>query len=191
MNVLIVYAHPNPASFSFGLKELAEKELAKKGYSVKTKDLYANGFDPILSGADLQGIYTGNIPADIKAEQEAINEADLLVFVYPIWWTGLPAMVKGYIDRVFSYGFAYKVGATGIEQLLTSKKALLLTPHGTPKEYYEPSGMLKSLVQTEDGGIFNFCGIEVLKHFFFAMMGKEQADREAYLAEVSQYIKNM
>jgi NAD(P)H dehydrogenase (quinone) len=189
MNTLVIYAHPNPASFSSALKSKIEQTLIAKGDNVKVRDLYEMNFNSVLSANDLAGVYSGNTPADIVAEQEIITWANTIVMVYPIWWTGLPAIAKGYIDRVFTYGFAYKVGEQGIEGLLKGRKAILVTPHGTPKEYYEPSGMWKSLMQTQDKGIFEFCGIEVSKHFFFPMMGTEQVDRENYLKEVEDYLK--
>lgn len=189
MNSLIIYAHPNPASFSAALKSEIEKALEAKGDQLKVRDLYALNFNCILSGADLSGIYSGNIPEDIKVEQDIISWADNIILIYPIWWTGLPAIAKGYIDRVFTYGFAYKVGENGVEGLLKGKKAYLITPHGTPKEYYEPSGMLNSLTQTQDKGIFEFSGIETGKHFYFPMMGTDQSQREEYLKEVNAFFK--
>jgi len=189
MNTLIIYAHPNPASFTSAVKSIVLKTLEAKGDQVKVRDLYEMNFNNVLSAADMGGIYSGNLPEDIKAEQELLTWAERIVMVYPIWWTGLPAIAKGYIDRVFTYGFAYKVGENGVEGLLKGKQAVLLTPHGTPKEYYEPSGMWNSLTQTQDKGIFGFCGVETKKHFFFPMMGTELSQREAYLKEVEDYFK--
>lgn len=189
MNTLIIYAHPNPASFSSAIKETIEKSFKAKGSEVTVRDLYAINFNPILSGSDLQQIHSGSTPADIKVEQDLITKADNLVFIYPIWWTGLPAMVKGYIDRVFSYGFSYIATENGIEGQLKGKKVIIATPHGTPRAYYEPTGMWNSLMHTQDKGIFEFCGIEVSKHFFFPMMGTEQIDREGYLKEVETFVE--
>ncbi|NVN94810.1 MAG: NAD(P)H-dependent oxidoreductase [Bacteroidetes bacterium] len=189
MNTLIIYAHPNPASFSSALKSKIEQTLIAKGDNVKVRDLYEMNFNSVLSANDLAGVYAGNTPDDIVAEQELISWANTIVMVYPIWWAGLPAIAKGYIDRVFTYGFAYKVGEQGIEGLLKGRNVILVTPHGTPKQYYEPSGMWNSMAQTQDKGIFEFCGIEVIKHFFLPMMGTEQTDREAYLNDVATYIK--
>ena len=188
MNTLVVYAHPNLASFSNGVLKTVVETLESKKHTVTVRDLYATNYNPVLSGQDLAGIYSGNLPKEIADEQALITKADLLVLVYPLWWTGLPAILKGWVDRTFTYGFAYKVGANGIEGLLKGKKALLITPHGTPKEYYEPSGMFNSLIQTQDKGIFAFSGIET-EHLFFAVMGTEQAQREAYLLEVKSKIE--
>jgi len=191
MNTLIVYAHPNPASFSSAAKSVIEKTLIEKGHEIKVRDLYATNFNCVLSAEDLGGIYSGNTPADIKAEQDIITWANNIIMVYPIWWTGLPAIVKGWVDRVFTYGFAYKVGEKGIEGLLKGRKVVLVTPHGTPKEYYEPSGMYNSLTQTQDKGIFEFSGITVEKHFFLPVMGKERPELEAYLNEIAEFVGKM
>ncbi len=191
MNTLIIYAHPNPASFSNSIKDTFIQAFKSKGDTVTLRDLYATNFNPVLSADDLQAIHSGNTPEDIKAEQKLITEADNLVFIYPIWWTGLPAIMKGYIDRVLTYGFSYIATENGIEGLLKGKKVIIATPHGTPKAYYEPSGMWKSLSQTQDQGIFEFCGIEVSNHFFFPMMGTEDHDRKNYLKEVEDFVAKM
>ncbi len=87
--------------------------------------------------------------------------------IYPIWWTGLPAILKGYIDRVFSYGFAYALGEEGIMKLLAGKKGFIINTHGTPNEIYDQIGMTAGMKLTSDTGIFDFVGIEPVGHLFF------------------------
>ncbi len=190
MKSLIIYAHPNPASFTNGLKNKVEEQLKACGHEVKIRDLYAENFNCVLSGSDLGGIYSGAVPSDIKIEQEYLTWADNYILIHPIWWSGLPAIIKGYIDRVLCYGFAYSIGATGVEGLLKGKKIVLLTPHGMPYEMYESMGMHKSFAQTQDIGIWQFCGVEVCKHFFFGMSGKQRAELEEYLKQVEEYFAN-
>lgn len=189
MKQLIVYAHPNPASFNHAILETARETLAAKGDEVVVRDLYVLNFDPVLKGSDFEKLMAGKTPADIKAEQDYIRWADTLVFIYPIWWVGMPAMIKGYIDRVFTQGFAFSIGANGIEKLLAGKRAVIFNTHGQPREYYEACGMFDSLKKTSDFGIFEFCGISVTQHSFFgAVPYVDDAARKGYLAEVKKVL---
>ena len=124
MKNLIVYTHPNPVSFGNAIKEQVIAACKSMGREYVLRDLYEMGFDPVLKGSDFTGIQNGQIPLDVKVEQEHILTADIITFVYPVWWTGMPALLKGYIDRVFSYGFAYTVNDGGIVPLLKGKKVL-------------------------------------------------------------------
>jgi len=79
-------------------------EFRKAGKELPLRDLYAMNFSPVLAAADFSAIQNGSVCDDVRAEQEQIRAADVLIVVYPLWWSGMPAMLKGYIDRVFSYG---------------------------------------------------------------------------------------
>ncbi len=183
MKALVVYSHPNPASFCHAILETVAETLKTKGHDVVIRDLYALKFDPVLKPADFEGIQAGKIPGDIKAEQDHIAWADLMVVIHPVWWTGLPAMIKGYIDRVFSYGFAYSVNDQGIVKLLGDKKVVILSTQGTPQEAYEASGMFGAMKKTSDMGIYQFCGMEVMDHLFFpAVPYVDDNARKDYLA---------
>jgi NAD(P)H dehydrogenase (quinone) len=115
-----------------------------------------------------------------------------MIVIHPIWWTGLPAMIKGYFDRVFSYGFAYSADANGIIKLLTGKKAIVFNTQGTPQEIYEQAGMFDALKKTSDTGIFGFCGIEVLSHHFFgAVPYVKDAKRKDYLSTVQKTMESL
>jgi NAD(P)H dehydrogenase (quinone) len=189
MKHLIVYSHPNPASFCHAILETTVSTLKAKGQDVKVRDLYAFGFDPVLKGGDLAGFKSGNISGDIRTEQDLITWADFIIMIYPVWWTGIPAMIKGYIDRVFSFGFAYSAGEWGPVGLLTDKKAIIFNTMGGTKEIYEEAGMFDAMIKTSDKGIFNFCGIEVIEHKFFAAVPSvDDATRKGYLSEVNSLI---
>jgi len=169
--------------------ETLEQALKTKGHEVRVRDLYALKFNPVLAAADFQTLAKGQTPPDIAEEQQHIKWADTLVFVHPIWWAGLPAMIKGYVDRIFLKGFAYDYGKDGIVPLLKGKKALLLTTTGTPSELYERSGMHKSLRQTSDEGIFGFCGLDVTEHKFFGGVPFSTPEqRAAMLEEVKKLV---
>ena len=191
MKNLILFAHPNPASFSAGVKEAVSELLKSQGEEVIVRDLYGINFEPRLSAQDFQSFQQGNIPADIASEQGFISQSDRIIIIFPTWWSGMPAILKGYIDRVLSYGFAYKMGANEPEALLKGKKAVIITPQGTPAEIYEPNGFYKSFEVTQDIGIFNYCGIEVSKHFnLAAVTSVDDATRKSYIEQVTSFFKN-
>ncbi|ERI91872.1 flavodoxin-like protein [Clostridiales bacterium oral taxon 876 str. F0540] len=167
MKHLIVYAHPYSESFNHAILETTVNALKNNGHEVTVRDLYQLNFQPVLKAEDTAAMRDGRVPDDIKTEQEYIEKADAITLIYPIWWTGLPAILKGYIDRVFSYGFAYAVGNEGIIKLLKGKKGFIINTHGTSKEVYDANGMTAGLKVTSDTGIFDFTGIEPVEHLLF------------------------
>ncbi len=123
VHALIVHCHPEPGSFIAALKDVAVETLERVGYTVEDSDLYAEGFDPTegpahyVHRADPEYFSvlteqrhagkTGTLPADVRGEIERLERADLVVFPFPIWWHAPPAMLKGWLDRVFIYGGLY------------------------------------------------------------------------------------
>lgn len=189
MKHLVVFAHPYEKSFNKGIIDVVVGTVKKNGGEVQVRDLYELGFDPVLKGTDLVNLQSGNYAEDIKKEQEYIRWADIITFVYPVWWAGLPAMLKGYVDRVFANGFAFANGENGPIGLLTEKKALLICTTGFPSDLYESIGMHKSMKQTTDQAIFEFCGMEVVRHVFLgAIPYSTQEDRSQYLEKVAEII---
>lgn len=173
MKHLIVYAHPNTDSLNHAILETTVNSLKKNGHEVIVRDLYALDFYPVLKPEDTKVMKAVETPQDIQIEQEYLTEADVITFIYPIWWAGLPAILKGYVDRVFSYGFAY-----GPSKMLKGKKGFMISTFGTPKEMYDQTGMTVGLKVTSDTGIFEFVGIEPVEHLFFGSIGF--SDEEAY-----------
>lgn len=167
MKTLIVLAHPNAKSFNSAVVDKIEETLKNKGEEVVVRELYKMKFEPVLTWQEMDEQRSGTIKEDILAEQKLIDECEHLIFVYPLWWTSLPAILKGYIDRVFAYGYAYAFSEDGnVQGLLKGKKATLITTYGTPKEIYDTSGMNDAIRKTVDTGIFEFCGMEVKEHIF-------------------------
>ncbi|WON93586.1 MULTISPECIES: NAD(P)H-dependent oxidoreductase [unclassified Sphingobacterium] len=172
MKHLIIYAHPNQESLNAQFKQAIENVIKQQKHKVITRDLYHLGFDPVLSLEDINGQRKGYVNELIRREQEYISWADTVTFIYPIWWTGMPAIMKGYIDRVFSYGFAYRYDQGIQKGLLAGKEAIILNTHGKSNEEYASVGMDKALILTSDKGIYTYCGFQVKEHFFF-----DKADR--------------
>ena len=172
MKHLIIYAHPNESSLNHHLLKTVVESLHTKDHEIIVRDLYQLNFNPVLSLDDMKGQRLGTVSDDVNQEQEYISLADHITFIYPIWWTGMPAIMKGYIDRVFSYGFAYRYDQGIQKGLLTGKHTTVINTHGKSQSEYESIGMNKALSLTSDKGIFTYCGLGINQHFFF-----DKADR--------------
>lgn len=130
MNTLIIYAHPTKESFNSSIKNQVIKVLDRKNHEIKIRDLYQLNFNPILTEDDFTSFSQNKVPEDVQAEQNAISWADHLVFIYPTWWIGMPAILKGYIDRVFTNGFAFRHTKDGSQGLLNGKKVIIIQTTG-------------------------------------------------------------
>lgn len=191
MKVLVVYSHPNPKSFNAAILGTVKDELGKAGAEVKVKDLYAMNWNPVLSGSDFEQFSSGKLPSDIAREQADVSWADLLIFISPIWWYTVTAMLKGYVDRVMGHGFAYEYTETGPRGKLTDKRALLITTSGADEKTARETGMLDALNTTLVQGIFNFCGFKEAKcKNCFAVPFVSDDDRRRMLEEIREFVRN-
>lgn len=183
INHLIVYCNPNPRSLSSAYRDALVELTEMSANPVNVRDLYNIGFSPVLEMRDFDAVKHGQIPAEVKVEQDYVMWADLITFVYPVWWAGMPALMKGYIDRVFTKGFAYTMDDEGhLKGLLEGKKVVILNNMGFSYAYYEKMGMLDSMKQATDEGIFKFCGMEVMEHRFFGHLdAASKSEREGHV----------
>ena len=156
MRHLIIKALHRNESFLAEVTEKLTSELTYSGSKVNIRDLYAENFQPVLSRDDFTALKNNRLPEDILREQEYIQNADLLWVIFPIWWTSMPAILKGYIDRIFLSGFAYRMKSDRLEGLLTNKKVIILNSMGMSREEYTNTGMYEALRMTVDKGIFEF-----------------------------------
>lgn len=167
MKHLIISAHPNPQSFNRALVEEVIKATRQVGAETVVRDLYTLDFNPVLSWSELNATMEGIFPAEIKFEQKLIAEAELITFIYPLWWMGFPAILKGYLDRILSYGFAYQ-NENGVSVgLLRNKKMQHFITMGNSIEKYQQLGFDKALKSCLVDGLFNFCGITDIQHDIF------------------------
>jgi putative NADPH-quinone reductase len=134
MRVLLVHAHPRADSLSAALAQAASDTLRAAGHEVELRDLHAEGFDPVM-GAEERGRYH-DVPANqlgIESHVESLRRAEALLLVYPTWWYGMPAMLKGWFDRVWSPGIAFHLGDGAIEPALTNIRRIgVVTTYGSP-----------------------------------------------------------
>lgn len=167
---MVIFSDPNYDSFIRNVFETVVDFFSNEGgHDVVARDLYAMGFKPVLDQQDLEDFKQGIISMDITQEQRAIDAADVITIVSPLWWGSMPAMLKGYIERIFTYGYAYKIGEDPLSPigLLKGKKVLLLTTIAGPDELYKQKGMYEAIAKTWDWAVFEFCGMEVIGHLYF------------------------
>jgi len=189
VKALVVYAHPNPKSFNAAILKSFTSGLSEAGHSYEVVDLYSEGFDPVLKGDDFAAFESGMIPADIASYQEKISGADALVLICPVWWFSVPAMLKGWIDRVFSSGFAYSINPDGSIQGLLGrvKKTLMIQTCGGKKEAYETYGFKDAVSKCVDDGVLRFCAMPQVEHvFLYDVIMATPEVREGYLQLVER-----
>lgn len=188
-NYLIVYSNPDEKSFSYCIKEKIREYLCSKGQNVQIRDLYKMNFNPLLTDIEIEDFERGVYSYDILEEQAFIKWADVVIFVFPIWW-GIPAMLKGYIDKVFSYGFAYETTPQGMKGLLVGKDVYRFSSMRTLNETYDKSGYKASLINIIDKGIFEYAGMRVVDSKLFGGLPRddEHIARE-YLNQVEKSLE--
>jgi putative NADPH-quinone reductase len=134
--VLVVYCHPNPESLAAAARDRALAGLAAGGHDVRLNDLYADGFEPAFSADERRRHLEPGAAGDVARYVDDLRWAQALVLVYPTWWSGQPAMLKGWIDRVWVNGVAWDLPEHGnvIKPLLTNiERIVAVTTHGNSK----------------------------------------------------------
>ncbi|MGE8498956.1 MAG: NAD(P)H-dependent oxidoreductase [Pseudomonas sp.] len=166
MHALIVVAHPESHSLTHSVAERIGAGLVAENSAntFEIADLTAQGFDPRFSAADLRVHRTQAAPpADVQAEQARIDRADTLVLVFPVYWWSMPALLKGWIDRVFSNGWAFDFSLdAGLIKKLRHLRAHLVGIAGADAGTYERHGYDTAMKTQIDHGIFDYCGATVV-----------------------------
>ncbi len=201
MHVLLVYAHAEPTSFTGALKDAALEVLSKAGHSVEVSDLHAEGFNPVAGRHDFTAILdphrfhyqseqdhahqTGSFAPDIVREQQRVARAELMVWIYPIWWGGMPAILKGWFDRVFAYGFAYSDGKRYDSGYFRDKRGILCLTTGGTRARFSSDGVYGDIHQVlwpVQRLMVEYVGIAPLEPFVaYATPRVDQPTREEYL----------
>jgi putative NADPH-quinone reductase len=136
MRVLVVYCHPNSDSFTGAMRDRTMTALTAAGHDIRLTDLYADGFDPTLSCDERHTHKEPGVAPALQRYADDLRWAQALVLVYPTWWSGQPAMLKGWIDRVWVAGVAWElpVGANVLRPLLRNiRRIVVVTGHGSSK----------------------------------------------------------
>jgi NAD(P)H dehydrogenase (quinone) len=183
--VLIVSAHPEEASFCMSLKNTAKDFFLTNGFEVKESNLYAMNFNPVGDKTDFKAIansdffkyQTEQINAcqnslfvdDLQQEMNKLEWCDILIFNFPLWWFGLPAILKGWVDRVFAMGFVYG-GGKGVYDtgVFKDKTAFVIMTTGGPEQSYTEDGRngnIDTILFPIHHGMFYFAGMTVIPPF--------------------------
>ena len=167
MKAYVVFCHPDPASFTAAVCERAVETLETAGHQVRTSDLYADGFEPAMSLQErLDYLAPPPHQGEIAVYCDNLRWCDALVFVYPTWWSGQPAMLTGWLDRVLVRGVAWEATdeAVSITPLLTNiRRVVVITSHGSSK--------FLNVVEGESGRRVIGRAVRLLCHRFAAPHG--------------------
>lgn len=205
MNVLIVYAHPEPTSFNGAMRDVAVETLTAQGHSVEVSDLYAMGWNAVAGPGDIDGprselsrfslareqtvaMENGTIAGDIAAEQDKLTRADFVIFQFPVWWFSMPAILKGWADRVFARGFAYLPGRKYDTGMFKGKLAMLAATTGTSADTYAPDGIdadILTVFWPIHNGLLRYSGFDVLPPYVAYMPARE--DEATRVKQLSAY----
>lgn len=210
--VLIVHAHPEAKSFCNALMLHTKAYYENNGAEVKLSDLYLMNFNPVGDKHDFQSLsnpdffkyqaeqtnaFQQNLfTVDVKSEMDKFEWCDTLIFTFPLWWFGLPAILKGWVDRTFAMGFSYGAGKGVYENgTFKNKTAFNIITTGGPEVAYGnegKNGNLDTILYPIHHGMFYFVGMNVKSPFIsFSPARKEQIERESELERLSEYLKTI
>ncbi|OQO95010.1 NADPH:quinone reductase [Saccharomonospora piscinae] len=203
MNILWLVAHPDSRSLTCSLADEGARHLTELGHEVHVRDLYAQKWDPVVAATDFdhdptERLFVGRaakeayeadrLVPDIRAEQELVRAADVLVVHFPLWWFGMPAILKGWFDRVFlnGFGFGIKDPETGTTLRygngnLRGKRGMVVTSIGGREASFGPRGIngeLEQVLFPVQHGIFHYTGMEALPPL--AVYGADRATDAEY-----------
>jgi NAD(P)H dehydrogenase (quinone) len=164
MKHAIIVAHPNPRSLTCALADRYAARVQAMGQSATVRDLYRMKFDPCLKASEIPTARNYHPAADVAAERSALADVDVFVFVYPLWFNAPPAMLKGYVDRVFGMGFGYEPGPGGTEPMLEGKALISFTLSGAPEEWARDTGALSALDTVFDRHLAQMSGLRIVDH---------------------------
>lgn len=159
MRILTIVSHPNPNSFTHALVERFHDGARQAGHVSELADLHAEGFDPRWSMADLAQFDDGDLPDDVLAEQARIERSDVVCMAFPLYWFGMPAMLKGWVDRVWTYGWAYDQVGDHDKSLLRDRIGVMLIPAGGNPEHWTPYGLGEAMDSIWRVGTMGYFGL--------------------------------
>jgi NAD(P)H dehydrogenase (quinone) len=213
MRILIVHAHHEPTSFNGSLTKHAVATLAQLGHTVEVSDLYAQSFDPVSDrrnfvsvknpaflkqqqeethAAQLESQGLPGFAPQLKAEIEKVERCDALIFQFPLWWFGLPAILKGWVDRVFAAGRVYGNGKWYENGAFKGKRAMISMTTGGPESMFDGHGLdpsIDTILRPIQHGMFWFTGFDVLPPFIAWAVARATDDQrramlDAYAARL-------
>ena len=211
MNVLVVLAHPERRSFNGALFDTAISALKEAGHTVETSDLYHMGFNPVsdrhnfltvdnpdylkLQLEEMHASKNNGFAQDIEAEMRKIEACDLMILQFPLWWFGMPAILKGWVDRIFAMGRMYGNGGYYENGRFRGKKAMLSVTTGGPEEAYRKGGFngdIDGILRPIQRGILQFVGFDVLApQLNFGPVRVSDEQRKEWLAQYAKRLETI
>lgn len=194
MNILLILGHPDPKSFNHAVAAAVSGALRSDGHQVTFHDLYAEGFDPVIPAREIAD--TATLSARIKNHCDELRSADGIVIVHPNWWGQPPAVLKGWIDRIFRPGIAYRFdegdSGEGVPVgLLRAKAAVVLNTSNTPGER-EKKVFGDPLETLWRKCIFDLCGVRNFhRRMFSVVVTSTPQQRAAWLKEAQELCRNV
>ena len=185
----VIFAHPNKQNFAGSVAVAYGKDSETQGHTAVTRDLYRMNFRPCLQSEELPFLDGGKPHADVVAERTLLRDVDVFVLVYPLWLGTLPAVMKGYLERVFGYGFSY--GKSGrSEPLLGGRKLITFSSSGAPLYWMEKIGAFGAIKTLFDQYFSDVCGLTFVDHVHFGGItpGIREDAVETRLAEVQDTV---
>ena len=191
MRHLLIVCHPKRQSFTQAVARAYAEAAKALGHDTVIRDLYRLGFDPILGKRELLDAKKPVVPVAVRREQRFLAEAETIAFFYPLWWAFMPAMMKGYFDRVLSSGFAYDFKGDDMIPRLADKTAMIFTSSGADMAYLRRSKQWGAMRVLEEDHILSLCGIELMEHVHFpsVMPGLPKRMTEKHLARVGKTVQ--
>lgn len=188
----LIVAHPNPDSFNMAVANRYRETVERLGASVVMRDLYRMDFDPRLDDCEIPRPLGFSASGDVVAERQLIGDAQVFAFVYPLWFNAPPAILVGYIQRVFGMGFGYgpqRQGANG--RLLLGRGIISFTSSGAPSEWLRSEGGWTALRNLFDDHVAEVCGMRVIDHRHYGRIQNStpKSRIEVHLNDVSTTVE--
>lgn len=190
---LIVHADPASDNLTSAARDSMAGFLVSRGWEVEVRSLYDDAFNPVASAEEVsfQKHSQNEIDPQVAEYQDLIRKADAIILVYPLWWKQAPAILKGWQDRVFTYGFAYEFvnnSTDSVISLLAGKKMLIINVVASSKEIYKDQGYLKYL-DMADASLFGVSGMDLTqRHIIYSSTNMDMNEKKECLDELSGLI---
>lgn len=190
MKHAVIFAHPRPRSFTGSVANAYAEAATGLGHQILVRDLYRMNFDPALPEEELPFAGKIDLRPDIVAERRLLSDVDIFALVYPFWLNAPPAMLKGYLDRVFGHGFAYGRGGRS-EPLLQGRSLITFSSSGAPLHWVRETGAFDAIGKLFDSYFAELCGLAFLEHVHFGAIVPDVREDAvaAKLASVKKTVK--
>jgi len=160
----VIFAHPNERSFTAAVAAAYAEAVQSLGQTAVLRDLYRIGFDPCLRDSERVGENGFQPGQDVLSERQLIGRCDVFALIYPLWLNAPPAMLKGYLDRVFGFGFAYGADGHSYEPMLKGRSLISFSSSGAPAAWLQETGSWNALQALFDTYFASLCGMRVVTH---------------------------